>query len=111
MTKINEAVSMKNLLENYGGKKWLDCSFRRQELWKCIGCILSVVTYEKKGHNLWSETTKTFGEKPQTKSKRDIFEKTYFIWVCFISVVLITAMLAIESFYITPLYSFIGCFL
>ena len=49
------------------GKKWLVRPFTRKEFYKCIGCILSEVTYVKKGHKLWSEIPKYFGKKPPTK--------------------------------------------
>ena len=54
MTKMNEAVGMKNrVMIDAGGKK-LVYPFKRQEFWKCIGCILSEVNYGKKLHKLWS---------------------------------------------------------
>ena len=62
--KMNEVVGMKNSLDNSGGKKHSVCPFIRQELWKCIGCILLAVNYGKKGHKLWSETKKSFGKNP-----------------------------------------------
>ena len=50
---MNEMVGMKNRLMMSGRKKRLVITFTRQEFWKCIGLILSAVTYEKKGHNIW----------------------------------------------------------
>ena len=45
MEKINKAVWMKNRVTlNRGGKRQVQ-RFKRQELWKCIGCILSVITF------------------------------------------------------------------
>ena len=52
MGKMNEAVTMKNRVTLNGGGKWQVKKFTRQEFWKCIGCILSAVTYGKKGRNL-----------------------------------------------------------
>ena len=56
MENINEMVGMKNHLLMSGIKKRLRLArtFTRQELWKCIGCILPAVTYGNKGHKLWS---------------------------------------------------------
>ena len=53
MAKINEAVGMKNRLTMGGGGKQIVRPFRRQELWKCIGCVILEVTYRKKGHTIW----------------------------------------------------------
>ena len=51
--KKNLAFGEKNCLDISGGKIRLVRPFIRQEFWKCIGCILSAVTYGKKGHNIW----------------------------------------------------------
>ena len=51
--KMNLAVGEKNRIDIYGGKKRLVRPFRRHEFWKCIGCILFMVTFGKKGHNVW----------------------------------------------------------
>ena len=80
--KMNEAVGTKNCLILYGGKKWQVCPFRRQELWKYIGCILLAVTYGKKGHNIWSEKPKTFGKNLQTKLHKDVRGNTDLNKVC-----------------------------
>ena len=50
---MNLAVGENNCLDVYGGKIRLVHPFRRQEIWKFIGCIISAVTYGKKGHNIW----------------------------------------------------------
>ena len=55
---MNEAVGMKNHFTMGGGGKRLVLPFKRRELWKCIGCVLSEVTYGKRGHKLWSEIPK-----------------------------------------------------
>ena len=56
--KMNETVGTKNRLTMGGGGKRIVIPFRRQEIWKCIGCVLSEVTYKKKLHKLWSEIPK-----------------------------------------------------
>ena len=48
MKKMNEAVGTKNHLKMNGEGEKIVCPFRRQEIWKCIGCVLSEVTYRKK---------------------------------------------------------------
>ena len=58
--KTNEAVGMKNFLDNSGVNKRLVLHFRRQEFWKCIGYILSSVTYGNKLHKLWGGEPKIF---------------------------------------------------
>ena len=50
--KMNPAVGDNNSLDISRGKIRLVHPFRRQEFWKCIGCILSAVTYENKGYNI-----------------------------------------------------------
>ena len=65
--KINEAVGMKNRLMMGGGGKWIVLPFRRQDFWKCIGCILLAVTYGDKGRKLWSEIPTYFGNKAPNK--------------------------------------------
>ena len=52
MAKINEAVGMKDRLTTSGEKKRLVRYFRRQYLYKCIGCVLSSVNYGNKVHKL-----------------------------------------------------------
>ena len=48
MAKMNEAVGMKNsFMMDGGGKIWVG-TFKRQEFWKYIGCVLSEVNYSKK---------------------------------------------------------------
>ena len=63
MAKINEAVGTNNLLTMGGGGKLIVCPFRRQEFCKCGGCIILAVKYGRKGHKLWSEITKYFGNR------------------------------------------------
>ena len=67
LEKMNEAVGMKNRVTMNGGRKWLVFPFKRQEFWKCIGCIISAVTYGKKGHKLWSEIPKSFRKMENPK--------------------------------------------
>ena len=62
MEKMNEAVTMNNPVTLNGGGKRQVKKFTRQEFWKCIGCILSAVTYGKRGCKLWSEVSKCVGK-------------------------------------------------
>ena len=50
---MNEAVGINNHLMMGGGGKQTVRTFRSQEFWKRIGCIISEVTYGKKGQNIW----------------------------------------------------------
>ena len=61
---------MKNCLKLGGGEKQVVLPFRWQELWKCIVRVLSVVTYWKKGHKLWSEPPKYYDNMASTKLQR-----------------------------------------
>ena len=80
--KMNEAVGIKNFVAMDGGGKWLVLTFKRQELWKCIGCILSKVTYEKKGQKLWSEIPKSFSYKAPPKLRIYVCGNTDLYKVC-----------------------------
>ena len=82
MAKMNELVGMKNCFTMDGGGKRLVRSFNRKELWKCIGCILSAVTYENKGHKLWREIPKYSGKMAPTKLRRDVIGNTDLYKVC-----------------------------
>ena len=66
MAKMNKAVCMKTRVTTNGGGKRQVKNVKRQEFWKCIGFILSVFTYGKKGHKLWSEVPKYFGKYENT---------------------------------------------
>ena len=72
MEKIYEAVCLKNCVTTNEGGKQLVHPFKRQNFWKCIGCILSAVTYGKKGHKLWREVPKYFGKYKNPKLRRDV---------------------------------------
>ena len=76
---MNEAVGINNRVKMNGGGKGLVLPFKRQEFWKCIGCVLSAVTYGKKGHKLWSEIPKYFGKMENPKLQRDVSWKHRFI--------------------------------
>ena len=76
MEAMNLAVGEKNRIDNYGGKKRLVCPFRRQEFCKFIGCIISVITYGKKGHKIWGETQIFVVKKAQDKLHKDVSGKT-----------------------------------
>ena len=67
MAKINEAIGVTNRFTMDGRGKRIFCPFIRQEFWKCIGCIISAVTYGKKGHRLWSEIPKASCRTAPTK--------------------------------------------
>ena len=67
MSKMNEEVGTKNRVTVGGGGKRIVRIFRRQEFWKCIGCILLTVTYGNKGNKIWSELPKYSGKMAPTK--------------------------------------------
>ena len=46
--KVDEVVGMKNCVTMNGRGKRLVLTFKSQEFWKFIDCILSAVTYGKK---------------------------------------------------------------
>ena len=56
--------------------------FKRQELYKCIGCLLSAVTYGKKGRKLWSELPKGFGKYDNLTLRRDVCGTTNLYKLC-----------------------------
>ena len=82
MEKMNEAVCMKNRVTLNGGGKRQVKKCTRQEFWKCIGCILSDVTYGKKGRKLWSEVYKGIGKYENMTVKRDVLGTTNLHKVC-----------------------------
>ena len=59
MAKMDEAVGVNNSFIMDGGGKRLVSPFKRQEFLKCIGYVLSAVTFRKKRHKLWSEIPKS----------------------------------------------------
>ena len=85
MEKMNEAVCMKNRVTLNGGWKREVKKFTRQEFCKCIGCILSDVTYEKKKRKLWSEVSKGFGKYDNLTLQRDFHGTTDLHKVCSLS--------------------------
>ena len=82
MEKMNEAVCMKNRVSSNGGGKRQVKKFKRQEFWKCIGCILLAVTYGKKERKLWSEVPKGFGKYGNLTLRRDVRGTTNLYKVC-----------------------------
>ena len=80
--KMNEVVCMNNLVTKNGGRKRSVCPFKRQEFYKCIVCIISAVTYGKKGRKLWSEVPKSFGKYVNPKLRRDFCGNTDLYKVC-----------------------------
>ena len=65
--KRNEAIGEKNCLDKSGVNKRSVSPSRRQELCKCIGCILLEVTCVNKGHKFWGGSPIYFGKKEQNK--------------------------------------------
>ena len=82
MAKMNEAVVINNRNTMNGGGKRLVRPFKSQEFWKCIGCILSAVTYGNKGQNIWSEIPKASFRMAPPKIRRDVFGNTDLCKVC-----------------------------
>ena len=82
MEKMNEAVTMKNRVTLNGGGKRQVKKFTRQEFWKFIGCILSAVTFGKKGRNLWIEVSKGVGKHENQTLQRDVCGTTNLHKVC-----------------------------
>ena len=76
ISKMNDAVGMKNRFTVGGGGKQVVHRFNRQESWICIGCILSTVNYGKKGHKLWSEAPEYSGKMAPTKLRIDVCGNT-----------------------------------
>ena len=108
MRKMDEMVGMKNCLDNSVGKKRLVCPFISKQFWKYICCIISKITYLKKGQKIWGETPNNFVRRKKL-NYTDIFVETYIeISYVVISIVLITVMLIIEIFYLSQICSFLG---
>ena len=82
MEKMNEAIGMKNRVTVGGGGKRIVRLFRRQEFRKCIGCVLSAITYGKKRHKIWSELPKYSRKMAPTKLRRDVRGNTNLYKVC-----------------------------
>ena len=76
MKNVNVAVGEKNCLDLSVEKRQLVHPFRRQECWKFIGCILSAVTYGKKGHNIWGGAQISVDKQELTKSYRYVCRNT-----------------------------------
>ena len=89
MEKMNESVGMKNRVTMDGGGKRLVCPLKSQEFWKCIGCILSAVTYGKKGHKLWSEIPKDFGKMEIIKYEEMLVETPIYIRYVVLAIVIL----------------------
>ena len=82
VAKMNEEAVMKNSFTMDGGRKRLVLSFKRQELWECIGCVISEVNYAKKLHNIWIEITKSSCRMAPNKPRRDVHRNTDLYKVC-----------------------------
>ena len=79
---MNEAVTMKNCVTLNGEGKRQVKKFTRKEFWKCIECILSAVTYGKKGRKLWSEVSKGFGKHEILTLRRNVCGTTNLHKLC-----------------------------
>ena len=77
--KINQAVGKKNYLDNSVERKRPVHHFTRNELWKCIGCILSKVTYEIKGHLIFEKLNNISVRRGRTPIHRDVLGKKYLL--------------------------------
>ena len=82
MEKMNEAVGMNNCLTMSGGNELLVRTSRKQEFWKCIGCILSEVTYGKKVTSFGVIYNFVSGKNPPTKLQIDVRGSTDLNKVC-----------------------------
>ena len=82
MANMNEAGVVRNHFTVNGGGKRLVRPFNRQELYKFIVCILSAVTYGKKGHKIWIEIPKYSCRMAPLKLQRDIRVNTNLYKVC-----------------------------
>ena len=80
--KMNEVVVIRNRFTMNGLGKRLVRPFRKQEFWKCIGCILLALNYRNKVHNLWSEIPKAFCRMVPPKQQRDVCGNTDLYKVC-----------------------------
>ena len=60
------------------GNKWAIRILSKNEFWKCIGCIIWAVTYEKKGYRIWGKIYRSDKGKKKCLIKRDASGKTYF---------------------------------
>ena len=98
---MNEAVTMNNRVTLNGGGKRQVKIFRRQEFWKCVGCILSAVTYGKKVRKLWSELSKVVGKHDNLTLRRDVRVTTDLQKVCCALICHFFSILLIELFYRT----------
>ena len=83
ISKMNEAVGMKNRFTIDGGGKWLVRTFKKKEFLKYIGCFILAVTYGKKGHNIWSEIPKDSCRMAPTKLRRYVLGNTDLYKVCY----------------------------
>ena len=73
---MNETVGEDNCLDKYGGRKRSVCYFTKNKFSKCIGFIISAVTYGIKVNHIRGETETSVNKKGRNKSHRDISGKT-----------------------------------
>ena len=79
---MNEAVAIKNHYTMNGGGKRLVRPFKKEEFWKCIGCIVSEFTFGNKGHMIWSDILKPSCRMAPPKLQRYVRENTNLYKVC-----------------------------
>ena len=82
LEKINQLVGINNRLTMDRWVKRIVLPFKRQEFCKLIGCILSAVTYGKKGHKIWIEIPKSSCRISPTKLQIDVRGNTDLFQVC-----------------------------
>ena len=73
---------MNNRFTMDGGVKRLVCTLKRQEFYIFVDCVISAVTYENKGHKLWSEIPKASCRMVHPKIQRDVSGNTNLYKVC-----------------------------
>ena len=104
MVKMNEAVGRKNIFTMDGGGKRLVGPFKSQEFWKCIGYILLVVNYRKKGRKILKKILLIWH---LLKNKQTFVEKPIQIWYVVLTIAIFTYMLSIQLFYLTQICSYL----
>ena len=101
---MDEVFGMNNRFTMDGVGKRIVCPFKRQESRNCIGCIISAVTYGKKGHKLWSELPKDSCIMAPTKLRRDVCGSTNLHKVFWYHYRHFTSIISVELFYLTQLF-------
>ena len=63
MKKMNQAVVENNSLDTTVGRKCPVGPFIKNNIWKCIGYIISAVTFGVKLHQLWGKPESSVSKK------------------------------------------------